>query len=161
MKKLEEQAIRALMKATARKGKHTFTLGIVQEVADQSCKVGLYENVRLSSIIAEEMGSFVRIYPKIGSTAIIGRIEGTDEAFLVATSEIERVIVQMGEQIFEMKNGKFSIKNQQTDLRYILESWLTQLSTASIITPQGPGNFSPADAQVFQDLKNQIGQLLL
>jgi hypothetical protein len=80
--------------------------------------------------------------------------------FVIRVSEIEKVIIKIGNQLFEMKDGKFTIKSGNIDLKSILNDGFDQLIKAVITTPSGPGKFSPADILVFEDLKTKTNQLL-
>jgi len=70
------------------------------------------------------------------------------------------VTINIGTQLFEMKAGKFTIKSGSVNLKSILNDGFEQLDKAIILTPSGPGKFSPADKLVFADLKNKTNQLL-
>jgi hypothetical protein len=70
------------------------------------------------------------------------------------------VIIKIGNQLFEMKDGKFTIKSGNIDLKSILNDGFDQLIKAVLMTPSGPGKFSPADILVFTDLKAKTNQLL-
>lgn len=153
---LFKQAVNILGK---KKGKFTLTVGTVTAVDNETCTVDDYEDVRLNAII-EALESQFTIYPKVGSKVIIGRIENEDNAFVVAVSEIEKVIIKIGTQLFEMKDGKFTISNGVLNLKSILNDGFDQLDKAILMTPSGPGKFSAADKIVFKDLKDKTNQLL-
>lgn len=158
-----------------RKGKFTLTVGTVKAVEGDTCTVDNYEDVRLNAII-EELNSQFTVYPKVGSKVIIGRLENEDNAFVVGVSEIEKLIIKIGnqsfefkegevtikigDQLFEMIDGKFSIKKGNISLKSILNDGFDQLDKSIITTPSGPGKFSPADKIIFQQLKTKTNQLL-
>lgn len=141
------------------KGKFTLTVGTVKVVENDTCTVDNYEDVRLNAVIEDTESQFT-IYPKVGSKVIIGRLENEDNAFVLGVSEIEKVIIKISDQLFEMKDGKFTIKSGNLSLKSILNDGFDQLNKAVIITPSGPGKFSPADKLVFTDLKDKTNQLL-
>ena len=157
------------------KGKFTLTVGTVNAVEGDTCTVDDYEDVRLNAIIEETQSQFT-VYPKIGSKVVIGRLEGEDNAFVIGVSDIEKLIIKMGnqlfefkegnvtiyigDQVFEMKSGKFKITNGDVSLKSILNDGFDQLGKAIIMTPSGPGKFSAADKLVFADLKDKTNQLL-
>ncbi|REH00267.1 hypothetical protein [Flavobacterium aquicola] len=142
-----------------RKGKFTLTVGTVKAVEGDTCTVDNYEDVRLNAII-EDTNSQFTVYPKLGSKVIIGRLENEDNAFVVGVSEIEKLIIKIDNQVFEMKDGKFTIKSGNISLKSILNDGFDQLGKAIIMTPSGPGKFSAADKLVFADLKDKTNQLL-
>lgn len=149
--------------AKMQKGQHkkfVLLVGEVTEVneADDTCTVGDYEEVRLNSVI-DTMESKFTVYPKKGSQVLIGRLEDSDAAVVISCSEIDKVVVRIKEQRFEMADGKFVIKNEKADLKKILNDGLSQLQQAIITTPSGPGNFSPADVQKFSELQEKVNQL--
>ena len=96
--------------------------------------------------------------------------------FVIGVSDIEKLIIKMGnqlfefkegnvtisigDQVFEMKSGKFKITNGDVSLKSILNDGFDQLGKAIIMTPSGPGKFSDADKLVFADLKDKTNQLL-
>jgi hypothetical protein len=141
------------------KGKFTLTIGTVKAIEGDTCTVDNYEDVRLNAIIEDKDSQFT-IYPKVGSKVIIGRLEGEDNAFVIGVSEIDKVTIKIGTQIFEMKDGKFTIKTGGVSLKSILNDGFDQLNKAVIITPSGPGTFSAADKLVWADLKSKTNQLL-
>ena len=140
--------------------KYSLFVGIVKSLGNDTCKVDNYEDVRLNAVIDNLQSQFT-IYPKIGSKVIVGRLEKDDDLFIVRVSEIEKVTIKIGDQLFEMKNGKFLIKKGAVSLKSILNNALNQLTTAVITTPSGPGSFSPADITAFGQINTEVNQLLL
>lgn len=152
-----KQAVRRMSRAPG--GKFSLLIGTVKTIDGDTCTVDDYEDVRLNSII-DDLESQFTIYPKVGSKVIIGRLEGEDDAFVIRCSEIDKVHIKIGEQLFEMAEGKFKIKTGSYDLKSILNDTLQQLASAVITTPSGPGNFSPNDITKWNSLKNEVNQLL-
>lgn len=134
-------------------------VGTVKAVEGDTCTVDNYEDVRLNAII-EETDSQFTVYPKVGSKVVIGRLKSTNSMFVIGVSEIEKVIIKIDNQVFEMKDGKFTIKSGNISLKSILNDGFDQLGKAIIMTPSGPGKFSNADKTVFADLKDKTNQLL-
>lgn len=159
MSEFDELFKQAVNLSRKNKGKFTLTVGTVKAVENDTCTVDNYEDVRLNSIV-EALDSQFTVYPKIGSKVVIGRLENEDNAFVLGVSEIEKVIIKMGDQVLEMKSGKFKITNGTVSLKSILDKGFDQLTKAVILTPSGPGKFSPADITVFADLKTKTNQLL-
>ena len=159
MSEFDELFKQAVNGSRKNKGKFTLTVGTVKTVEGDTCTVDNYEDVRLNAII-EDTNSQFTVYPKLGSKVIIGRLENEDNAFVVGVSEIEKVIIKISDQLFEMKDGKFKITNGDVSLKSILNDGFDQLGKAIIMTPSGPGKFSNADKTVFADLKDKTNQLL-
>jgi hypothetical protein len=159
MSEFDELFKQAVNLSRKNKGKFTLTVGTVKAVEGDTCTVDNYEDVRLNAIIEATESQFT-VYPKIGSKVVIGRLENEDNTFVLGVSEIEKVIIKIGNQIFEMKSGKFKITNGDVSLKSILNDGFDQLTKAIIMTPSGPGKFSAADKLVFTDLKNKTNQLL-
>ena len=160
MSEFDELFKQAVNGSRKNKGKFTLTVGTVKTVEGDTCTVDNYEDVRLNAII-EDTNSQFTVYPKLGSKVVIGRLEGEDNAFVVGVSEIEKLIIKIDNQVFEMKDGKFTIKSGNISLKSILNDGFAQMINAVITTPSGPGAFSPADITVFNELKAQVNQLLL
>lgn len=149
----------AAKKANQNKSKFSIIVDQVKSIDGQTCSVGIYEEVRLNSIIAN-LNSSITVYPKVGSMVAIARLDSDDSMFVISTSEIDKVSIKIGEQLFEMKDGKFTIKSGSIDLKTIITDTLSQLQNAVITTPNGPGSFSPADVSAFVQLKQKTNQLL-
>lgn len=175
MSEFDELFKQAVQGSRNKKGKFTLSLGMVKAVEGDTCTVNDYEDVRLNAII-DDLESQYTVYPKIGSQVVIGRLENEDSVFVLGVSEIEKVIIKIGNQLlefkegtitlkigdllFEMNGGKFKITNGTVSLKSILNDGFEQLNKAIILTPSGPGKFSTADKTVFADLKSKTNQLL-
>ena len=160
MSEIDEYFKNAIASMAKKRKKFTLLVGTVMSLEGDTCIVDFYEDVRLNSVI-DDVDSQFTIYPKIGSKVVIARLDDSDSMFVVQCSEIDKVTIKIGELLFEMKDGKFSIQNQNTNLKSILNDALTQLYNASIITQSGgTGVFSPADKAVFNQLKEKVNLLL-
>ena len=159
MSEFEQLFRQAVKGAQGKKGKFTLTIGTVLEIDNDTCTVDDHEDVRLNAI-EDTLDSQFTVYPKLNSKVIIGRIEGEDDCFVVQWSEIEKVVIKINDQVFEMNDGKFTIKKGAVSLKSILNEAFLKLQTASITTPSGPGTFSPPDIQKFIQLNSKVNQLL-
>lgn len=157
----EEIFVQAVKEAN-KKGVRRFPLMIetVVDVSETTCTTsdGI-DDIRLNSIDAD-LNSKITIYPKIGSQIIYGRLNNSDDLFVLKYSEIDRIVIKINEQYFEMKDGKFRILNQDADLKIIFNDLLTTLETAIIQTPSGAGKFIDLNKQKFKSLNQQIDKLL-
>ncbi|MDT8346654.1 MAG: hypothetical protein RQ756_02535 [Flavobacteriaceae bacterium] len=156
---IEELFKQAVQKTKEAEAKFCLSLGKVTAVNDDTIDVGLYKSVRLTAVLGASDSHYI-IKPKLGSNVIIGRLENEDVAFLVSTSEIESFEVKIGSQLLSMQSGKYVLKNGTENLKEILTDLMTNLQTAVIITPAGPGSFSPNDITGFSLMINRINQLL-
>lgn len=145
----------------SRKQLQRFSLltGTVKAIEGDTCTVDDYEDVRLNAVINTLESQFT-VYPKIGSIVVLGRLKDSDNMFVVRTTEVDKVTIKINGLLFEMTDGKFKIKNNGANLKAILNTAFDRLNNAIITTPSGPGQFSPADKLVFQDLKTKTNQLL-
>jgi hypothetical protein len=159
MSEFDELFKQAVNGSKRKNGKFTLTVGTVKAVENDTCTVGNYEDVRLNAIVEDSDSQFT-VYPKVGSKVVIGRLENEDNPFVIGVSEIEKVTVKIGNQLLEMKDGKFTIKSGNVSLKSILNNALTRLQSVIINTPSGPGSFSPVDVQAFLEYNNQVNQLL-
>lgn len=156
---IEEIFKQAVLSSKKTDDKHSLIVGTVKYIDGDTCTVDDYEGVRLNAIV-DNLASRMTIYPKIGSKVIIGRLEGEDDAFLVRTSEIDRVTIEIEDHLFEMKEGRFIIKKGAITLKGILSDTLTRLQTMVITTPSGPGSLSPGDKLFFEQVNEQVNQIL-
>ena len=161
MEELFRQAILQIAKET----KVTVSSGTVAEVREYDCDVNRGKElpellgVRFHAI-AEEPDSFIRVVPKKGSTVLCAMIENDiSEAVVIATSQVENIMIKVNKAEFSLHDGKFTVKNDKADLKQIGLDTLTQLSKATILTPAGPGKFSAPDLQAFETQKQNLNKL--
>lgn len=160
MSEVDELFKIAINSTRNKKKKFTLSIGTVKEIQEDTCTVDDYEDVRLNAII-QNISSQFTIYPKVGSKVIIGKLENESDLFVVRVSEIEKVTIKIDDQLFQMKDGKFSIKTGNISLKSILNDGFSQLQNAIILTVSGGnGNFSPADVAAFELLNNKVNQIL-
>lgn len=152
----------AAVKKVNKKGKRRFPMMMqtVTDVSETTCTTADgVDDIRLNAIDAD-LDSKITVYPKIGSKIIYGRINDEDDLFVLKYSEIDRIVIKMDKQIFEMKNGKFRILNAETNLKTVFNDLLSTLGNAIIQTPSGAGKFIELNTQKFKSLNQQIDKLL-
>lgn len=159
MSEIDELFKQAIKTARGKKSKFVLVLGTVKSIEGDTCTVDNYEDVQLNAII-DELESQLTVYPKVDSKVIIGRLDDQDDMFVIRVSEIDKVTIKIGDQLFEMKDGKFTIKSGDVNLKSILNDAFNQLAQSIIMTPSGPGKFSAADVTIFNQLKDKSNQLL-
>ncbi|MEG3977316.1 hypothetical protein QT970_22225, partial [Microcoleus sp. herbarium8] len=156
---LDELLKQALKTGQGKKTKFVLVLGTVKAIEADTCTVDNYEDVQLNAII-DDLESQLTVYPKVGSKVIIGRLDDQDDMFVIRVSEIDKVTIKIDNQLFEMKDGKFTIQSGDVNLKSILNDAFAQLTQSVIMTPSGPGKFSAADVLIFNQLKDKSNQLL-
>ena len=62
-------------------------------------------------------------------------------------------------EIYELKADNFTIHNETADFKTLLNDLITELKSAIIQTPAGPGNFAPNNVAKFEEINNKINQL--
>ncbi len=151
--------------ATLAKKRAVTSVGTVQKVNGTTCTVerkGLSEllDVRLQAIESDFDTKFL-IVPKEGSKVLCLEVENKpEETAIVKYTEIERIEVKIGGAEWLISNtGKFTLKNENADLKEILTTAFDTVSNATITTPSGPGFFSAGDKKKLAELKNKTLKL--
>lgn len=84
-------------------------------------------DVRLVAVAAD-IATQIKITPKEGSDVLVGIIENVrTEAVLLQTSEIESLLIQTGDLLFEMKNGKFTINKGSDGFGACIDDLIIQI----------------------------------
>lgn len=159
MNEAEQLFKQAISQQKNKQKSFTLIVGTVKKVEGDTCTVDNYEDVRLNAIV-DSLNSQFTVYPKIDSKVVIGKLEDESDMFVIRVSEIEKVTIKIDDQLFELKDGKFTIKVGNVSLKSILNNAFLKLKTAIITTPSGPGQFSPADINAFEQYNNQVNELL-
>ncbi|CAM2904379.1 hypothetical protein [Flavobacterium frigoris] len=159
MSEVDEILKQAIVALGKKRKKFTLIVGAVKAIEGDTCTVDDYEDVQLNAII-EDLDSQFTVYPKVGSKVVIARLDDSDSMFIIRHSEIEKITIKINDQLFEMKDGKFTVKSGELSLKSILNDGFDQLTKAVIMTPSGPGKFSAADVAIFNQLKTKTNQLL-
>lgn len=159
MSEVDEILKQAIVALGKKRKKFTLIVGTVKAIEGDTCTVDDYEEVQLNAVI-DELESQFTVYPKVGSKVVIARLDDSDSMFVIRHSEIEKITIKINDQLFEMKDGKFTVKSGELSLKSILNDGFDQLTKAVIMTPSGPGKFSAADITIFNQLKTKTNQLL-
>lgn len=144
--------------------KITASTGVVTEIKGDTCTVereGLPPllDVRLQAVSGDFKSKFL-VTPKIGSTVVCLSVDNQQaESCIVQCTEIEKIEIQTEGATLNIANGKFDIKNENSDLKSLLKELLMELKTAVIQTPSGVGKFSPMNKQKFEVLKEKTDKL--
>lgn len=156
---VEEIFSKAIKLQSKKKGIASIAVVSVERVEDNFCIVDNDTEVRLNSII-DELESNMTIYPKVGSKVVVARLDNQDELTIIQYSEIDRILIKIESQIFEMKDGKFRILNKEANLKTVLNDLFTTLENSIIQTPSGAGKFIELNKQKFKQLNQDINKLL-
>ncbi|MBS7334261.1 MAG: hypothetical protein KIG88_11760 [Weeksellaceae bacterium] len=156
---VEEIFSQVIKAQSKKKGIASIAVVSVERVEDNFCIVDNDTEVRLNSII-DELESNMTIYPKVGSKVVVARLDNQDELTIIQYSEIDRILIKIESQIFEMKDGKFRILNQEANLKTVLNNLFTTLENSIIQTPSGAGKFIELNKQKFNQLNQDINKLL-
>ena len=117
-------------------------------------------DVRLKSVI-DNNDKAVMLFPKQDSYVLCGIINNDERhPFVVAYGEVDELQYKIGGFELHIKDDKIKIENGSKNLKSLLNDLIDRLKTAIIQTPAGPGNFSPADVQGLEQIKQGINQLL-
>ncbi|WP_454951925.1 hypothetical protein [Capnocytophaga granulosa] len=108
-------------------------------------------------VVDMEQGGFY-LQPKVGSLVCVAFI-GKETAIVVGSSALDKVECTSEGFSLKIENGKIQIKNEQADFKTLLNDLLTELKSAIIQTPSGPGNFAPNNVAKFEEINNKINQL--
>lgn len=157
-----EEAFKSIIRKNSRV--RTTAVGRVKSITGDTCVVERdnlpdLEDVRLNAVSGDFENLFI-VYPAIGSEVMVLQVENApEENAVVKHTKIDKVVIQNDGARFEMSAGKFEIKNTQSNLKKILTEAFSQLKSAIIQTPSGPGSFSPNDKEKFDDLKSDTEKL--
>lgn len=108
-------------------------------------------------VVDMEQGGFY-LQPKVGSLVCVAFI-GKETAIVVGSSALDKVECTSEGFSLKIEKGKIQIKNEQADFKTLLNNLLTELKSAIIQTPSGPGNFAPNNVAKFEEINNKINQL--
>lgn len=132
--------------------------GIVKEVnwPEKTCTVtGLTDGLEYYGVSLGLENQIIK--PTISSRCLIGSVGNMEaEAYLIDTADFEEKILISGETELQITEAGFTIKRGGSDLKLILKEAFEQLKNAKILTPSGPGQFSPDDKLKFEELKTKV-----
>jgi hypothetical protein len=150
------------------------TQGIAINISNFKCDVKLTANgLTLTDVLFsatdKEVGGFILI-PKENTGVLVGMI-GNDEnsLYLVSVDEIDALKIKIGEETVvidsdgfkaDLSAGKFTIKNQETDAKIILQDILDAMKNLTVSTANGPsGTPLPPTITAIDAIENKINQL--
>lgn len=133
--------------------------GIVLEVQENTCTVQrenaptLYK-VRLTAI-EDEVGSFIKIKPRLGSVVLCGIIEGLQaEASVLQCSEIDEVQIIVGNKEYKINQDGHLIKGGDDTLKEALELIIEAIEFIIVLKGRNP------DRVKLEEAKNKLQNIL-
>lgn len=108
--------------------KMIITSGVVSEVFENCIHVkreGMSDllEVRFHSILTP-VEDYLKVTPKLGSAVLCGIIENSAESILIATSEIDKINLNIGTTAMTIDVGGFEILRDQVNLKEVLKQGL-------------------------------------
>jgi hypothetical protein len=100
-------------------------------------------DVRLKALIDTYDQNIVLI-PAVGSSVLVCNIGHSENAFaVILASEVEKVVGKIGTTEFLVDSSGYMIKKGSENLKTILNDLITDLISADLATPAGPGTMGP------------------
>lgn len=107
----------------------------------------------------------VLLTPKIGSTVIIGILEGRhkQDAVVLQVCDLKKVYLNMGGTVIELDSadGKMLVKNGEVSLLSLMTDLADLLKQLKVSTPNGPsGTPLPPSIQAITKFETDLGEIL-
>lgn len=161
-----EEEIRSLFRKMASEhGPAPTMLGIVESVneVELTCKVVdddnaeiFWEEVQLRPVIDGKES--VSLIPKIGTWALVVRIESEDKWMAIAFGEVDKVKIITADSLLEINEG-FLIKRGSETLKDVISDLITEIKKITVNTNSGPSSI-PINQAAFTAIENRANQLL-
>jgi len=137
-------------------GKYEIFTGDVTKVNKAKCTIDVEINkdvtvydVTLKVVTTDDKG--IVVFPKKGSTVVIGKRDGGEDCCLLQASEIDTVVI---------KGGKLKVENNGQDLKTILNALIDAINQITVNTQVGPSIPPIINAPAFTAIKQQLNQIL-
>lgn len=148
-------------------------------VAERTCTVKVdqvsYEDVRLYGVVKSERKGFCFI-PKSGSVVLVGRIDGSNELFVILFTEIDQVLltigdrmlfsldeaaceVQMDTSLVKVTANGLTFSRGKSGLKKTLEQLVDAICRLTVTTATGPSG-TPINAADFIKVKDDLSNYL-
>lgn len=143
----------------------TGTFDGVVEAVDQSkrtCSVSVgdvtYEDVSLYAVENAQLKGFC-IVPKVGSGVIVSRIGGSNMLYVAMFSEVDKVIVTIGDSCFTITDNGFTVTRDGSGLKKTLQDLCDAIGRLTVSTSSGPSGV-PINRAEFSAIKNELNKYL-
>ncbi len=130
-------------------------------------------HVKLSAVA--QNGNGLVLFPKDNSDVVIGSVDGPGEWTLLQSSDLDKVLITIGNVIYEMDETKFSIQNggvafdigssvfkintPAESLYQLLSDLITAITLLTVSTSTGPSGV-PINVSTFTTLLTRLNNLL-
>ena len=130
----------------------------------RTCKVKLgrvhAENVLLYGIEDESLKGWVLI-PAKGSKVVVSRMSGSNRYYVMMFSEVEKVILTVGDQTLLQVTGKgFKVNRGSSGLKKTLTTLIDGILNLKFPTTSGATTGPTINAQDFIKAKNELNEYL-
>lgn len=131
-----------LQKLAERVGPKSTVLGTVKSVdeAEGTCVLDddgiLYQDIRLHAVLNGSEGQSVK--PKVGAYAVAARIEGGEDFYLIAASELDKWRLTIAEAVLEQRASGLIVKNGNDTLRDALLAIIEAVEVIVVIQGTNP-----------------------
>ena len=136
---------------------------IVLSVSGIDCKVKsettgkVYFKCSFNAIIDNDSQQ-LKIEPEVGSVVIISIFKKT--ASIIQFSKVKSFNFKYKEMVFNVDENGFAIENKGENLGDLISKFITEIKTAVIVTPSGPGSFSPTAVTKLEGLDLKFKKIL-
>lgn len=126
----------------------------------------IYNNVRKRA--SEDGKKGLLVTPARGSSVIVGRLGVSDQLFIAMYSQIEEIELTIDNHVVKFDNqglklnvssGKFEIKNNQENLKKLLQDLINEIMKITVTTPMGTSG-TPLNVAQLQLIAQRISMLL-
>lgn len=118
----------------------------------------IYEDVLLYGCTNPDMKGIVTI-PKVDSQVVVARLMGSDNLYVVQYSEVEKVLITIGESTFTMTENGFTLTKENCGLLATLTALCDTISKLTVSTAVGPSSV-PINVADFAEIKNDLTKYL-
>lgn len=114
-------------------------------------------DVRIQAVIKSN-GKGIKTFPAPGSWVLVQKLGEKGNWFISMFSEVEDVLIEIDNTVFEIKDGFLLKKNDET-LKKLFDDLIDQVKSIVVPTNVGPSG-TPINAPAFDAIKNRAGTLL-
>ena len=139
----------------------------IVSVQNDTCTIKLLSelvlsDVRLKATISDDTDTLL-LTPKIGSEVMVmsqtGKLSGL---VIIKIDSVEKIQYKKGDFEFELDGttGKVTLKKAGANFGSLINSLIDTISTAQIVTPNGPGTINPTTQTQLAQIKTKFNLIL-
>lgn len=113
--------------------------------------------IRLQAIIKANTKGLI-LYPIVDSLVIVQRLGKAGDFFITMYSEVEEILLKVGDSTLNVKDGFLLQRNTET-LKKLFDDLIDQIKLIVVPTGVGPSG-NPINAAAFDAIKTRAAQLL-